>query len=140
MAKKDVELFFEEVSKNEALKKELAKAEEGLNSLGKSEIKTFFNKKFLPIIKTYGFNFTYQDLLDYKQSLNLKDGDEISDDFLNQVSGGKYRKDANCGCAVMGMTVDCMCIIPGAGGGNKLHSVCACLIAGGGVQKEKYKD
>ena len=136
MATKDVELFFEEVSKNEALKKELAKADEGLNSLDKSEMETFFNEKLLPIIKTYGFDFTYQDLLYYKQSLNPKDGDEISDDFLNQVSGGD-----KCCCVAVGAFCSseglCLCVALGGGGqkGN-CKDICACPAVGGGTLNE----
>ena len=85
-------------------------------------------------MKTYGFDFTCQDLLDYKQSLVPKDGDELSDDFLNQVSGGS----GACACVGVGASTGCFCA--GAGGGHAdtvcgNHDSCFCIIGGGGKGK-----
>ena len=101
MAKKDVELFFEEVNKNETLKKELEKAEAGMTNLKENELESFFKEKFLPIVKKYGFNFSYDDLREYKHSLTPQSGEELDDDFLDQVAGGAGKNT----CIIMGVGV-----------------------------------
>lgn len=81
--------FFKEVSQNEKLRKEISEAEKGLGkNLGKEEVKDFFQQKFLPIAKKYGFNFTYEELREYKESMEQKNGEEFNDIFLEKVSGG----------------------------------------------------
>ena len=81
--------FFKEVSKNEKLRKELSRAEKGLGkNLGKEEVKDFFQQKFLPIAKKYGFNFTYEELREYRKSLDSKEAREQPYNMLEQVNGG----------------------------------------------------
>ena len=42
----------------------------------------------MPVAKKYGFDFTYEELRDYKKSLEIKDEQELDDVFLENVSGG----------------------------------------------------
>ena len=80
--------FFKEVSRNEKLRKELSEAEKGLEkNLRKEEVKTFFQRKFLPIAKKYGFDFTYEELREYKKSVEPKDEQELNDLFLENAKG-----------------------------------------------------
>ena len=44
----------------------------------------------MPIAKKYGFDFTYEDLKEYKKSMEPKDGQELNDSFLEKVSGGGF--------------------------------------------------
>lgn len=81
--------FFKEVSKNEKLRRELSEEEKGLGkNLSKEEVKDFFQQKFLPIAKKYGFDFTYEDIKEYKKSMEPKDGQELGVDLLEGVTGG----------------------------------------------------
>ncbi len=80
--------FFKEVSRNEKLRKELSEAEKGLEkNLRKEEVKTFFQRKFLPIAKKYGFDFTYEELREYKKSMEPKDEQELNDLFFENAKG-----------------------------------------------------
>lgn len=106
MAKKDVELFFEEVNKNETLKKELEKAEAGMTHLKEDELETFFKEKFLPIVKKYGFDFSYADLREYKHSLTPENAEALDDDFLDQVAGGAQYGKNYCWKLGVGMGID----------------------------------
>ena len=71
--------------KNEALKKEWDKA---IKKEDKKE--ALFNKKVHPIVKKYGFDFSFDDLCEYKKnSVKPQSGDgELSDDELFNVAGG----------------------------------------------------
>ena len=110
--------FFKEVSKNEKLRKEISGAEKDLGkNLSKEEIKDFFQKKFLPIAKKYGFDFTYEDLKKYKKSMEPKKGNELEDDMLEMVTGGG----------------DCMCFYGGGGPPKDDNdTACACFLGGYG--------
>ena len=82
MAVKDVEMFILEKRKNEALKKEWDKA---IKKEDKKE--ALFNKKVHPIVKKYGFDFSFDDLCEYKKySAKPQSGDgELSDDEMSNV-------------------------------------------------------
>lgn len=84
--------FFKEVSQNEKLRKEISEAEKVLEkNLCKEEVKDFFQQKFLPIAKKYGFDFTYEDLKEYKKSLDTRNGQEVQGSLLKVVSGGRRK-------------------------------------------------
>ena len=120
MAKKDVELFFEKINKNETLKKELEKAEEGMINIKENELETFFNENLYPIVKKYGFDFSYADLHEYKHSLTPKNREELSDDELFNVAGGKRDHGmASCWHIGVGAKIgsDAICLIVGLGAG-----------------------
>ncbi len=70
------------------MKKELEKVEAGMTNLKENELESFFKEKLLPLVKNYGFNFSYDDLREYKNSLLPQSGEELDDDFLDQVAGG----------------------------------------------------
>ena len=90
MAVKDVEMFVLEKRKNEALKKEWDKATKKEDKLREDKKEAFFNKKLHPIIKKYGFDFSFDDFCEYKKnSAKPQSGDgELSDDELFNVAGG----------------------------------------------------
>ena len=90
MAVKDVEMFVLEKRKNEALKKEWDKATKKEAKLKEDKKEEFFNKKLHPIIKKYGFDFSFDDFCEYKKhSSQSQDSDEeLSDDELFNVAGG----------------------------------------------------
>lgn len=89
MSKKDAKLFFDEVKKNKELKAKIDKAEVGNEALSKDEARKFFNEKLVPIIKEAGFNFSYEDLIEYKRDLVPEDIEELDDEFLSKVAGGR---------------------------------------------------
>ena len=93
MAVKDVEMFVLEKRKNEALKKEWDKATKKEDKLREDKKEAFFNKKLHPIIKKYGFDFSFDDFCEYKKnSAKPQSGDEeLSDDELFNVAGGGYK-------------------------------------------------
>lgn len=106
MSKKDVELFFEEVNKNEALKQEWQKTESEIANLKEDELESFFNEKLSPIAKKYGFNFSYNDVRKFKHGLTSDDATELNDDFLDQVAGGAQYGKSYCWKLGIGMGVD----------------------------------
>ena len=101
--------FFKEVSKNEKLRKEISEAEKGLGkNLSKEEVEDFFQQKFLPIAKKYGFNFTYEELREYRKSMEPKGGQKLGVDLLEGVPGG-----SGCGCVFLGAFWGCGCVLIG---------------------------
>ena len=93
MARKEVELFFERVNQDENLKKKISKIEARLVNLDKNQAKKIFNSDILPIAKKLGFDFSYEDVLNFSiNPISESSGGEISDDDLGQVAGGM-----NCG-------------------------------------------
>ena len=92
MTVKDVEMFVLEKRKNEALKKERDKATKKEDKLKEDKKEDFFNKKLHPIIKKYGFDFSFDDFCEYKKnSVKPQDGaGELGDDELFNVAGGKW--------------------------------------------------
>ena len=106
MAKKDVELFFEEVSKNEPLRAEWEKAQKGITNIKEDELESFFNEKLYPIAKKYGFDFSYNDIRKFKRNLTSDNAEELSDDFLDQVAGGVALGKSYCWKLGLGMSID----------------------------------
>lgn len=89
MAKKDVELFALEKRKNEALKKEWKKVAAREDKLKENQKEKFFNEKLYPIVKKYGFDFSFADFYECKKSKGSDE--ELSDDELFNVAGGALR-------------------------------------------------
>ena len=91
MAVKDVELFVQEKRKNEALKKEWEETSKQEATLKEDQKEAFFNEKLYPILKKYGFDFSFNDFCEYKGNSKSQDSDEeLSDDELFNVAGGGY--------------------------------------------------
>ena len=89
MAVKDVELFVQEKRKNEALKKEWEETSKQEATLKEDQKEAFFNEKLYPILKKYGFDFSFNDFCEYKGNSKSQDSDEeLSDDELFNVAGG----------------------------------------------------
>ena len=75
------------------MKKEWDKATKKEDKLREDKKEAFFNKKLHPIIKKYGFDFSFDDFCEYKKnSAKPQSGDEeLSDDELFNVAGGGYK-------------------------------------------------
>lgn len=116
MAVQDVREFFDKVAKDEVLRKKLAEAEKNIGDMNKSELRKLFEEKILPIVKEQGFNFTYDDVLEYKKGLEPKEGQELSDDFLAQAAGGQK--------------IGCWCVGGGDSRGSENNSACGCAMGG----------
>lgn len=84
MAKKDVELFALEKRKNEALKKEWKKVAAREDKLKENQKEKFFNEKLYPIVKKYGFDFSFADFCEYKKFKGSNE--ELRDDELFNVA------------------------------------------------------
>lgn len=106
MAKRDVELFFEEAKKNDALRTEWEKAQKGIANIKEDELESFFNEKLFPIAKKYGFDFSYNDIRKFKRNLDSDNSGELSDDFLDQVAGGVAIGKSYCWKLGLGMSID----------------------------------
>ena len=89
IAESEVRAFFDKVAKDEVLRKKLAEAEKNAGSMNELEPRKLFDDKILPIVKEQGFNFTYDDLLEYKKGLEPKEGQEFSGNFLAHAAGGQ---------------------------------------------------
>ena len=88
MAREDVELFFEKVNEDENLKKKISKAETNLANLDKNQAEKIFNSDILPIAQKLGFDFSYEDVLNFSINPIGEPKGEISDEDLGQVAGG----------------------------------------------------
>lgn len=84
----------------------------------------------------HGFDFSYNDLCEYNKSKMPADGTELSNEFLDQVTGGWSAR------VVLGGLLDpsspCTCVV-GDGGdeaadkdAKKYRFKCACPVLGGG--------
>ena len=127
MDKKNIELFFEELSKNEVLRGALAKVESHMSNFGeltKNEQEKLFNKELLPILREHGFDFSYNDLCEYNKSNMPVDGTELSNEFLDQVTGGRHFT-----CFIAGSRRGkSVCSL--AGGSPAWAPACGCLLYG----------
>ena len=139
MDKKNIELFFEELSKNEVLRGALAKVESHMSNFGeltKNEQEKLFNKELLPILHEHGFDFSYNDLCEYNKSKMPADGTELSNEFLDQVTGGwgacfvaGFTGDGVGACVLVGVTTK-----DGEKSGTDEYPVrCVCVLGGGGL-------
>lgn len=119
-----VKKFYEELAKNEDLKKEVFDAQEKFKD---EDEKAIIEKVITEVAKKHGYDFTYQEFEEYKKTPK-----ELDDDSLNAVTGGADV----CACVVGGggtyaEETPCVCVI--AGGGNwGTFFVCICSVAGGG--------
>ncbi len=84
----DVELFFEKVNEDENLKKKISKIEANLANLDKNQAEKIFNSDILPIAQKLGFDFSYEDVLNFSINPAHETKGELSDDDLGQVAGG----------------------------------------------------
>ncbi len=88
LAMGDVELFFEKVNEDENLKKKISKIEANLANLDKNQAEKIFNSDILPIAQKLGFDFSYEDVLNFSINPAHETKGELSDDDLGQVAGG----------------------------------------------------
>ncbi len=110
MAMGDVELFFEKVNEDENLKKKISKIETNMANLDKNQAEKIFNSDILPIAQKLGFDFSYEDVLNFRLNPTHQTKGELSDDDLGQVAGGMS-------CGVIGASqVGETCFIAGDNG------------------------
>ena len=64
----------------------------------------------MPIAKKYGFNFTYEELREYRKSMEPKGGQKLVVDLLEGVTGGAP---SGCGCLLLGAFWECGCVLIG---------------------------
>ena len=120
---KDVKNFFEKLSKDEKLR---LKVSEALKSLGKAEKENeevVFKKIIAPSAQKHGFNFTYQDYINYKETFE-KNGQGLPESLLEKTSGGgldfsmettngtETIKNSRC-TSILGDNHDCICLRTG---------------------------
>ena len=110
LAMGDVELFFEKVNEDENLKKKISKIETNMANLDKNQAEKIFNSDILPIAQKLGFDFSYEDVLNFSINPTHQTKGELSDDDLGQVAGGMS-------CGVIGASqVGETCFIAGDNG------------------------
>ena len=110
LAMGDVELFFEKVNEDENLKKKISKIETNMANLDKNQAEKIFNSDILPIAQKLGFDFSYEDVLNFSINPTRQTKGELSDDDLGQVAGGMS-------CGVIGASqVGETCFIAGDNG------------------------
>lgn len=110
LAMGDVELFFEKVNEDENLKKKISKIETNMANLDKNQAEKIFNSDILPIAQKLGFDFSYEDVLNFRLNPTHQTKGELSDDDLGQVAGGMS-------CGVIGASqVGETCFIAGDNG------------------------
>ena len=127
--------FLEEMSKN----KEMVKKVEIINE---KHSDTEENASALAeLANEMGITITKEELLNVTSQY---DSGEMSDEELEQVSGGKmvdhYYPRAN----VYNMVCDCLCVFAGGGTSDDNQKSCGCMIGGGGefteLGKSRYHD
>lgn len=108
MSRKDIEMFYNKLNSDENLKKEVINIE-SRKDLSQDEM----INDIIKLAKRNGFDFTYQEIKEYNT---------ISDDFLENVSGGftlcigGLGGGDKCGCTAVGYGKGgCFCPLFGSG-------------------------
>ena len=116
---------FEELMRNDPeIQKKLVERAENYTG-DKTDAKELFNEVILPVAKEAGLEATYEEMVEYINSLNLTPGDELSEDELQQIAGG-YKNEWELRCAFIGY-----CSAPGTS--NDDEAIGACLTLGVGL-------
>ncbi|MDR0739265.1 MAG: hypothetical protein LBF33_03930 [Oscillospiraceae bacterium] len=156
MAEKNIEIFLQEVAKNEKMRnefselsKDFAEKQENQEKNNEKTEKKFFENKIQPAIKKYGFELTYEDFKNssklIKKTEQNRINSELDFDALSSVAGGKATVLGVMACPLKGNLKHsgvkiCSCWFGGAGGKgvaspkkNNLGIVGACACAGAGT-------
>lgn len=124
--------FLEELSNNEELAEKLTEINE------KYPDKEDNAKALAELAKEFGIDILAEDLLSATDTTDSSDLKEISDDELEQVTGGKMKHSTNRYMVPCGMRTDetyvsdCFCLVGGSGSSDSLQKKCTCVIGGGG--------
>ena len=86
MSRENVGKFFELVKTEEKLARKVVELNEDLHVGKISDEDRLIDEYILPLAKDYGLEFTVDEFLDYSQAHM----EELSDDMLNAVTGGKF--------------------------------------------------
>ena len=129
MSVNDVKLFYEQLAKDQKLRKIFEEEESRLLNNYKSDpqdpdFKKAVEEKLLCLAKKSGYNFSMEDLNKYMNSKQ-----ELSDDMLDNVSGG-----LKSFCVFVGAGEGCACPVAGGGSrsGGRAGTGCGCVVVGAG--------
>ncbi len=117
MAKEDLKRFQELLTSDADFQEKFRKAAEAYT--GEKDEKSVFDGVLLPLAKEYGLSATYEEFKEYISTFAVNAGNELSEDELAQVAGGKGN----------GLVV---CAVVGAGIG-RTNKVDFCTILGWGL-------
>jgi len=134
MSKENVREFYELLSKDVDLQRTFREKAESLSkkygdgAVGDEHLEDLFLNEVLPIAREAGFEFSFQELLEYSAESKMKG--ELMDEELAAVAGGGDL----CVCVMGGFgsfgDVSIGCAL--YGGAMSKDFLCACFIGGGG--------
>ncbi len=134
MAKEKVGLFYDEMVKDIEMQKKFQEKFQNLSAgfndekLEDDRVEEIFREKVLPLIREYGYDFSYSDLKAYAEELSVR---ALDDDELEAVAAGADL----CVCVIIGAGVygDWTAFCDVIGGMDKTGEFfCACFFGGGG--------
>lgn len=111
-----IDEFYNKIAKNDNLKEKLKQTERDLMNEINFKKKDAIKNKVIPLAKKYGFDFSYEEFLEYERM-----SAEIGDEELKNISGGLSV------CVSVGAGKGCGCYVFGYSKGG-----CTCPIVGGG--------
>lgn len=112
--------IFEELTKDEKLIEKVAEINNLYPDLEEN------SKALVELAKEIGIDITVEEIFDSNNTIS----EELSDEELNQVAGGKMiGVDKGQGMLYYS---DCMCVLGGGGSGDNLQKACACVLGGAG--------
>lgn len=123
----DIKAFEKLMREDPDTQEKLRVAAEGYNG-DPADVKAIFENILLPVAKEAGYTATFEELEEYLGSLSASAGDDLSEDELAQVAGGKPDVTGG-GVGALG------CIFAGVGAGaiGTSKGVGACLVIGLGL-------
>jgi predicted ribosomally synthesized peptide with nif11-like leader len=132
MSTENIRLFYDALAKDEALQdkfKGLMKKYEGQKP-DQQQGDAICEEECLPIAKEAGFDFTLEELAEYRHNAASTTARQLSEDELAVVAGGL------CVCVAVGYGTlhngDALCSCVGWGAGSMYSQYCQCFLGGGG--------
>lgn len=134
MSKENVKLFYETLTKDEALQEKtrvIGKKYEG-QKLDEKRMEEIYQKELVPLAREAGYDFSLAEVKEYAAEASKPGMREISEEELAAVAGGGC-----CVCAAVGVgdwgggDMECSCIGYGSGHYSSTEK-CFCIIGGGG--------
>jgi len=131
MSVKDITRFYDALARDEALQdkfKALVKKHEGQKP-DEEQVDAIYEKELLPFAKGAGYDFTLEELKEYRPDAAKPATRKLSDEELAAVAGG-----AQCVCVIVGYGnfssgQQCGCV--GYGWGQDGAHTCFCVLGGG---------
>ena len=100
MAKEDLKKFQELLASDADFQEKFRKAAEAYT--GEQDEKSVFDNLLLPLAKEHGLSATYDEFKEYMSNFAVSAGNELSEDELAQVAGGKDSGVALCAAVGIG--------------------------------------